>query len=239
MKSNLCSKNDMAREDSLKKDTFKRDLENLLAVTETSMSTFMAFTRERLLPKTESDSEIEELGRKTAEQLGIDRNVLSHAYDIALWFASHFAPEHDAETDDPSAIADDLIQLELANANSHSQLSKILTGIKTIVQNDLLIDIRKRATYGKCAPRITNLVTSVTFHAVFEKEMKFGDSSSDYKPKCLGVVPVVLVKLETARAEEPPILFECDTRMLAQLRHLLIGVETEITAAKAKLSLSE
>jgi len=152
MRSNLCSKNELGRDDTFKKEPFTRDMAALLSVQPSNIPAFLDFMKQRLLPKTAS--EVTDLEEKTATAFGMERRTLSHAYDVAYWCVSQFAPEHDAESDDPSTIADDLIALGLTDEKTKESLITILAGLKQIIQRDLLFELRKAAVLGKCFPKL-------------------------------------------------------------------------------------
>ena len=213
------------------------DLAAMAALPTDRIPEFLTYVRQRLASK--RSIEIDRLDSLAAASLGLERRGLSHAYDIAYWFVGQFAPEHDAENDEPADIADDLIELGHLPKTEREKVIQLLVGLKSVIQQDLALELRKTAVVGKCFPKFLAAETAVTFHAVFEKEMKFGEEVDKYEPNCIGVVPVVSVRISTDEKDTAPIAFEFDVSRLQQFQDTLAGALQELEAATKHLNLKE
>lgn len=226
MKSNLFSKNDLMRVEN-----FQKDIKALVELQPEVLVELPKYALDSLATFTTLQEE--SAREKASEMLNIPLAKLSHSIDLSEFFMRQFITDGDAEDDQPEDIAADIVELLECDKGKKEHLIKYFERLKHLSKEkvDLLI-LRRRYAHA-VLPTLKSHKTVVEFRAVFDKEFKTELTIDEYKPNCLGTVPIGLIKLNLSGGTVEDISFQTDKNSLHGLINQLLALEKQMNIAES------
>ena len=187
---------------------------------------------------TNDQAEEEELKETIIADLKIDSHEFHSFLRIAKLFMGGFKDQSPAKLDTPRDITNDLIEVGLIDKSSRQNFEAFIAFTKAFVQDDLHLHLLKEhVLINKGISLLQGAETAVDFRAVFEEEALFGQGKKDYKPNCVGVVPLAMITISLSGREKGSITFQCKPDQLKHLIKTLEDILVEIDEAERFLNL--
>lgn len=230
MKSNLFSKNDLMRA-----EIFQKDIKVLVELKPEVLVELPKYAFDSLATPTnfQEDSARE----KASEMLNIPLAKLSHSIDLSEFFMRQFITDGKAEDDQPEDIAADIVELLECDKGKKEHLIKYFERLKHLSKEKVNLLIIRRKYAHAVLPTLKSHETVVEFRVVFDKEFKSELTIDEYKPNCLGTVPIGLINLKLSGGTVEDISFQTDKHSLHRLINQLLALEKQMNIAESHLNL--
>lgn len=235
MKSILFNKIDVTREEEFTKEKFKSDISLLLDISDDNLKEFLLAYKTLLLTKiTREREKIKEI---LLQKLQIEEKDYAKTYSITDFFFKIFIPDSDTYQEESKNIVDDLLEIGIIESNKSKKLLTYIESIKRLAQEDLNLEIRRIKTLSKGSPIFKSGSSAVNFRAIFDNEGEFGETAENYKPKCLGVVPLIQLSITLENYSQSTVCFQIDKERLLYLKNMIEQTIIETAEAQKFLNL--
>ncbi|MDH4203000.1 MAG: hypothetical protein OEV87_08905 [Phycisphaerae bacterium] len=231
MQSELFQKNNFARNED-----FIKDATELLELEGSQFSKVVEYAIKDFTTRT--TKETNDNYEKASSKIGVTTGKLKYIFNIASFFIRQFALNGDAYTDEPSAIADDLIVLLKTEDAKKELLEQFLDGLKRYSQEDAGFNCRKSRYASACLPNIKGIFSVLDYRVVFDKELKTGEEAEDVDINCIGVTPVGILKFVLTSDENSEVLFQVEKEAISVVINELELLLKKMEIAKDYLNLS-
>jgi hypothetical protein len=138
--------------------------------------------------------------------------------------------------DTPDGFVSDLLELSLIPADKLAAAKRFFKGFFAEVSsgNRVLVE-RMYAT--SLLPSYTGANTMIDMRAIIQQPFGslVGEAIETYKPKCVGFVPVVIVKIRRDDGTPADFEFQCEEAPLRRLVNILEAALVDLRTAKASL----
>lgn len=180
--------------------------------------------------------------RKVAELAADDSSLPLKDADRCLrmmyFIARNMLPGEDAEKDEPEDLAADLVKLGVIPSDKAQFTQQWLARVRDFALSALNIAQRKSSSADSALPTLASIDVVVDFRGVFDHEFNaLKEPAATYSPKCIGVEPVAVFRLQLKDAPYDSICFQTDRRSLKLLQDYLLSAEKEINATAKFLNL--
>ena len=230
MKSKLFSLIDLGREES-----FCKDIKTLLMVPEQAMRGFADDSaRSWLAP---SKKETQTVREEVAKKMEIPPAILDHGFDVAEFFIREFLDTGRAVDDTAESLVDDLMEGKLISFEDRNKMVVFIGTLKELVATKLNFDNLKKEIAQTGLQNLRLVDATVNYRAVFDKVFMVDSRIDEFQPKCIGVVPIVVVTLKLTKGPIEDISFQVDMRSLKILIDNLRAAEKEFQIADKYLRL--
>lgn len=229
MKSNLLSRHDLSRAEETKKD-----IEMLSTLSPEIFPAFMDAMPEIFMAR--SNVEDRKLRIALSNKVGIPLSILGHSIDMASYFLHSFTDPELAENDSPQEIAEDLRELSLIPPEKEKQIAELLAGLMrhaTIIKQDEA----QQKTLSSGVPLLGSVSFVVDQRCIFDHNFKFVEGIENYKPKCVGVVPIALFTFKQTGEDKNEFKFSADRRTLDLLTKFVEAANIQLDAAEKYLNI--
>ena len=167
---------------------------------------------------------------KAVSDIGGNPPDILRALKVLLFISSEWDPTRDTA----EGFAKDLTDLGFIPAENVAEAQKFLVALFGEIQKDNLRRLQKTFA-NSLLPSFTGVSSLIDFRAVFDQPYRFGSELESYQPRCVGFVPVVLVRLRRDGSEFKTFEFQCEPRDLELLISHLQAALKELGSAKNSL----
>jgi hypothetical protein len=223
MKSNLFSKWDVDRSDD-----FKRDIK----VFSEMPTSVLEQLPEATLRVAEHRGWMQEQSVRDAiaKDLKVERRQLDHAVDVADFFLRQLAAGQEAENDDAVTLVDDMLQLGLVPESRKQEITHVLARLCELAKTGYEKPAKERRFTAAALPVLSGIDTACDLRGMLKKEYTSQMEIEKYKPECVGVVPVGIVRLDFRRAQVEAVYFQVNRMDLQVLINHLLALQKELQA---------
>lgn len=177
-----------------------------------------------------------------ASQLGKSPSQIRDSIDAISFFLVTLAPDGTCSGDDIDDLVADLIEAKIISDDTKQLVARLLKTIQDHTRASFGPKRRRRAAARSTFPLLSRTSTEADFRAIFEKRLMPETPLADYRPICIGVVPLGVIHLGFVQdgvesAQLPSVSFQVDVRTLDLLIKRLSALRVELDAAQAALGL--
>lgn len=224
MKSDLMRRNDLAENDE-----FKRDLTRFFDISVEKREVLIACVIAVI--KAYSDVEREKILTDAAESIGSPVAEVRSALAIGRFLTAGFIPESDIPVDDVSDLVDDFLEIEALTAEQQSDAVILLTSLRDAVREQLDLLLKERSHSQAIIPSLESIDGSIDLRMVFDKYFDSTMNLSDFHPKLLSAVPVLVVRLALSGEKNNEVVFQANPRTLQLLIEHLRSYQRQLNMA--------
>jgi hypothetical protein len=224
MKSNLMTRNDLAENED-----FKKDLTRFFNISQDKREVLVASVI--AVTKASSDIDRNKVMEDAAESVGASVTVMKSALAIGRFLISAFLPSSETPVDEPDDLVSDFLEIGVLSPEQQSEAVGLLISLRdeAVVQLDLLI--RERSHSQSTIPILESIDGSVDLRMVFDKDFDFSMNLSDFHPKLLSSVPLLVVRLALSGGQDKEVVFQIDPRTLQVLIEHLRSYQRQLNMA--------
>ena len=215
------------------KDALKRDIEKLLQ---------FEIEKALKLPSViveyhaaETAKEENNVLKKATENLACIEADIKDRFSIINFFLSKLTPDEESYADSPQDIVNDLVELEILDADKKTQLKKVLAEIKKVAET-YYYDTQLTREYSRgCFPTLKSFTSTVDYRAVFQQTFKH-ENIEEYIPKFLKMIPVASIRLRFSEDSNlDAVSFQLTPPHLDWLIDNLLALKKEISESQQKV----
>ena len=175
--------------------------------------------------KTKTTGERKEVVEKAVYEIGGKAPDLLRAMKSLVFLSREWDPTQDT----PENLLKDLGELALIPSERAQEGKRFLLDFLNEIQKDNVRRLHKSYA-GSLLPYLESVSTLIDFRAVFEKPFHMGDKIKDYEPRCIGFVPVIVVRMTRSSGDPVSFEFQCEPNdmrlIITQLQAAMKDFET-------------
>lgn len=232
MRSKMFSKVDVSE-----KRSFARDIRALVELPGSVLAELPEYGRRFTLAA--SDVESMSIVDAASEATGILRSKLFYALRLSFFFLRGFTRLGDGSSDSPEAVLADMEEFFDVPGDRRPDLLRYLGDIKELAEPAIADVLIRRSYASRALPTLESVSSVLDLRVVFDPEYLRGDRLESYLPKCLGAVPVAIIRLGFDTEEHPGAHFQVDRKWLRFLIDALRSIEKEMEIAESSFELHE
>jgi hypothetical protein len=201
---------------------FREDFNTLWNLPAAQRTALIPYVSE--ISKIELSKEREELMNKAVSEIGGDIPDLLRVLKLLHFISSEWNPFWDT----PENFLKDIGELKLIPSEKAQESKSFLLEFLSEIKKDNLRRLRKIYA-NSLLPSLESIKTLIDFRAVFENPFHLGDKIKDYEPRCIGFVPVILVRISRDSGNPKNFEFQCEQNdlqlIISQLQATLKDLE--------------
>ena len=183
------------------------------------------------ISKAETSVEIQELTEKAVSEIEGDIPKLLKALDALRYILRNWDPRFDT----PENFFQDINELKLIPPDKAEEGKTFLLALLDGLQQDNIRRLNKMCA-NSLLPNIVSVVSVIDFRAVFDTVYYITkDTVENYNPKCVGFVPVVIIKFTRSESEPKTFEFQCEPNDLKLVISQLQAALKELENAQSSL----
>lgn len=167
MKSKLFEYNKSLRENEIRLESLRQDVDAMLGVGVDKLPGFVEVINESLATR---GAEPERLAQDAVRQLGVARPVFDRASNVARWLVIEFLPEGFAESDSVEAVIDDLLSFRVIVPEQKAACTEFVSALKALAQERMRAETESERALQRGAPKVVGVETAVFFRRMFKKK---------------------------------------------------------------------
>lgn len=187
----------------------------------------------RATTKAERDKVLDEF----AEKSGLPRVEVETVQAVGLGLAGTLADRKLAREDSPEDIASDFLEAGYIEEDRLPELSSALATLKSFALSEYELSVARRRALSSTLPVLSGLGWEVDVRALWHQRYDAADAVEDYSPEILGVVPIVILRVETTQDDQEPLTLQIDAVGIQWLRDQLDSMQAELSAVAEFLNL--
>lgn len=218
-------------------ERFIKDLAVLFALDESTLNGLPLYALKSL----ETYTQIEQgsLVERASKELKAPPAQLNHALDVMQFFLREFAPNGDAESDEPEVLVSDMEELIDLPTKQRSAIISLLSSLRELSADKAQTIILERGHSNLTLPRIKTIAASVDFRAVFDSFYTSKQDAATYSPQLKTFVPLGILDLEFTNGSINIISMQLNRETLQLLISHLLILQKEIAIAEKGISIKE
>lgn len=224
MKSDLMRRTDLADNDE-----FKRDLARFFGISSEKREVLIGSVI--AIIKAYSDVDREKILAGAAESLGASVAVARSALAIGRFLVAGFIPEGDTPVDDVSDLCDDFLEIGAFPAEKKAEATMLVASVRDAAVQKLDLLLKERSHSQSTIPNLESIDGSVDLRVVFDKYFDSTMNLSDFHPKLLSAVPVLVVRLALSGEKDNEVVFQANPRTLQLLIEHLRSYQRQLNMA--------
>lgn len=233
MKSNLFSKNNLLRDEE-----FSKDLKILIELNPETIANLSNFSYEYSISSI--GKERNSIRDSASESLDVPRSQLDYVLRISNYFINEFISKGDAEDDNPEDIVEDIYSLIDVPDSIKGSLVEYLKQIKKLAKEKAEVAIQKKQHTKSSLSNLDSISCVIDYRVVFDKYLGFNEDVDEFKPNCIGAIPIVIVELGLKkRDQEDKVNFQVDRKVLKILIDHLRSIDKQMDIAQDHFKLTE
>lgn len=211
-------------------DDFHEHLETLWEISKEDRQKLITYVSE--IDKATTTLKAKEIQNKAIQDIGGEPRQLLRAFRVLEFIYSSFNPARDTVMN----FLKDLKDLKLIPKEKSDEAISFFTALLQEVEKDNMRRLEKTHTQA-LLPNFVGASALIDFRAVIKNHyMETEDMEiKDYKPECVGFVPIILLKINRSSGTPKTIEFQCEEEDLHILIKGLNAALKELQEAKSIL----
>ena len=215
-------------------EEFLRDIETLWRLSDEQRSRLVPAAVRML--SAETNLQVDAIREETLAEIGGSQPDLLRSLNVLRYLGTRWNPYRDT----PEGFVADLKSLLLLPPGKEDVATAFLLELFSAFQND---NLRRTTKWyaNSLLPSYADCETLVDFRPVFDHA--FGslrdERIEDYRPDCIGWVPVILVKITRDSGQPTELEFQCEERDVRTIVDRLTAALRDLDSAKTFLALEE